>query len=164
MSNNFVFKIQNQAELQQVISCVFLIINNRYTAHNDSPNQKSVVITLVGDLGTGKTTFTKMFADKIGVKETLTSPTFVIQKSYKIPKNDYLYGFTQLIHIDAYRLDNSEDLKKLSFENLVDPNKNNLICIEWPEIVSDIIPLSHISIQFEHQEGDMRKVTVVSNL
>ncbi len=71
----------------------------------------ATVVGLYGDLGSGKTAFVQAAAEIFGVKE-ITSPTFIIERIYKT-KNDV---FPTLVHVDAYRLDNGGDLKKLGFE------------------------------------------------
>jgi len=76
---------------------------------------KASVVGLYGDLGSGKTTFTKAIAGELGVKETVTSPTFIIQKKYKLPENA---RYSTLTHIDAYRLESSHELAVLGWEDL----------------------------------------------
>lgn len=89
----------------------------------------ATIYGLVGDLGAGKTTFVQGVAKALGITESLTSPTFVIQKSYMAQK-----VFTRLVHIDAYRLHRARELEVLGFSELLkDPH--TLILIEWPEQV-----------------------------
>lgn len=87
----------------------------------------ATVLTLSGDLGSGKTTFSKGVADYFNIYE-VTSPTFVIMKKYEIDKS----GFKCLYHIDCYRLSEGTDLKEINFEEII-KNKRNIILIEWPE-------------------------------
>lgn len=105
---------------------------------------KATIVGLYGDLGAGKTTFMKSVAEVLGIKETIQSPTFVIEKIYELENQI----FKHLIHIDAYRLDSSEELLKLGWQEII-ANPQNLICIEWPERVQGVMPL-HIMIRFEH--------------
>jgi len=99
------------------------------------PGDRAVVVGLEGDLGSGKTTFFQGVAKGLGVAEHATSPTFVIQKSY--PLNGQ--PFKQLIHIDAYRLKSARELEALGWDAAVrDPA--NLIFIEWPERVREVLP------------------------
>lgn len=94
------------------------------------------VFALSGDLGSGKTSFTKEFGSLLGIpKEEITSPTFVIEKIYSI-KHAFL---KRLIHIDAYRLESADELTHLGWEDLLNDSKN-IILIEWPEKVDSIIP------------------------
>ncbi len=95
----------------------------------------ATVVGLSGDLGAGKTAFTKCIAKSLGVEETVTSPTFVIEKIYELQNQK----FTHLIHIDAYRLDKPNELSNLGWEKLIS-DSNNLVLLEWPERVADIMP------------------------
>ena len=101
----------------------------------------ATVITLSGELGAGKTYFTKAFGKSLGIKEVINSPTYVIIKSYKLKSKHY----EKLVHIDAYRLKNGKDLLKLGFMEIID-NPKNLVVIEWPEIVEEIIPKNAIKL------------------
>jgi tRNA threonylcarbamoyladenosine biosynthesis protein TsaE len=117
---------------------------------------KALVIALQGDLGAGKTTFSKAVAQILGVKKTVTSPTFVLQKSYKI-KN--IEGFTRLIHIDAYRLESGQELLTLGWKNvLCDPK--NIVIIEWPERVAEVLPKETKKICFEFINETTRVLTI----
>jgi tRNA threonylcarbamoyladenosine biosynthesis protein TsaE len=108
----------------------------------------ALVVALYGDLGSGKTTFTQALARNIGISETITSPTFVIEKRYDIPqtKNQNVV-YKKLIHIDAYRLDSGEELLALNLrEDIADPH--NLILLEWPERVMEALPKEIVKINF----------------
>lgn len=138
----------------------------------------ATVVGLYGNLGAGKTTFTQCLAKKLGTTETITSPTFVIEKIYPIhhrPSTAFPQGyqttspqsspqfklpFTQLIHIDAYRLEKGAELAVLGFERLLNDPKN-LILIEWPERVADIMPKDHIQLKFEFVDENTRTMEVV---
>lgn len=95
----------------------------------------SVIIELVGDVGTGKTTLTRGIAEGLGVKEPVTSPSFTISKHYAFPGGE-------LIHYDFYRLSDPG----LMADDLSDAirSKNNVVIIEWGESVADILPENHI--------------------
>ena len=102
-----------------------------------SPNaQTATLITLSGELGAGKTAFTQAVARSLSVEETVGSPTFVLEKIYKLPDGK---RFKRLIHIDAYRLDSGADLAALGFDELM-RDAGNLVFLEWPEKVSDRLP------------------------
>jgi tRNA threonylcarbamoyl adenosine modification protein YjeE len=77
----------------------------------------ATLITLSGELGAGKTSFTQGAARALGVTEAVTSPTFVLEKIYSLPKNET--GFARLVHIDAYRLEGGVALAPLNFLELV---------------------------------------------
>lgn len=104
-------------------------------------NNEATVVGLYGNLGSGKTTFTQAVARELGIIENITSPTFVIEKLYETKHNH----FKRLIHIDAYRIEKASELQDLNFEEIVD-NPNNLIVIEWPENVKEILPEDHVKI------------------
>lgn len=96
---------------------------------------KALAAAFYGDLGAGKTTFIQALAKEMGIQEPITSPTFVIQKSYSAKKY-----FDTLVHIDAYRLDSGEELLKLRFyETLEIPN--SIVCVEWPDNVKSALPM-----------------------
>ncbi len=116
---------------------------------------EATIVGLYGNLGAGKTTFTQAIAKELGIKEAITSPTFVIEKIYEIKHNN----FARLIHIDAYRLEGGNELQNLNFEEIVS-NKNNLIFIEWPENVKDILPENHIKLFCEFVDESSRKFEV----
>jgi tRNA threonylcarbamoyladenosine biosynthesis protein TsaE len=117
----------------------------------------ATVFNLSGDLGSGKTTFTKEVASLLGIKkEEVTSPTFVIEKIYAIQHKD----FTHLIHIDAYRLEKSEELLHLGWEEIT-KDKNNLIFVEWGEKVKNILPRETKTIRFEFIDENTRTIELL---
>lgn len=123
---------------------------------NLSPlSDKALVVGLYGNLGAGKTTLTQSIAKLLGVSETVTSPTFVIEKIYELVDQK----FTHLIHIDAYRLEKSEELLHLGWKE-INADKNNLILIEWPERVGDIMP-EHIKINLRHVSENEREIEIL---
>lgn len=105
--------------------------------------QGATVIALSGDLGAGKTTFVQALGKKLGVEETMQSPTYVLMKSYAIAYTPY----TTLIHIDAYRLNHPEEFTALK-PGLFLKDPKNLVCIEWPERLTGVLPPPDIAIQF----------------
>ena len=94
------------------------------------------LITLVGNLGAGKTTFTQKLGGILGIpEEDINSPTYVIEQRYHIPDHS---AFSELVHIDAYRLEQADDPYKIGLDQtLGDPTK--LVVIEWPEKVQDFL-------------------------
>lgn len=103
------------------------------------------ILLLQGDLGSGKTTFTKGIADALGVEDVVTSPTFVIMKVYTIEKHP---AWKRLVHVDLYRLENStkDQLRELGLLEYLE-DEETLVVIEWPERVQD--KLAGKLIQFE---------------
>lgn len=98
--------------------------------------QGATLITLSGELGAGKTAFTKAVARALGVEEVVSSPTFVLEKIYLLPD---IQPFRRLIHIDAYRLENGNGLDVLGFDEIM-KDTSNLILLEWPEKVAGATP------------------------
>lgn len=120
---------------------------------HDTQSDSAIVIALEGDLGAGKTTLTQEIAKVLSVKENVISPTFIIMKKYEVVDKKFKY----LIHIDAYRLEKSEELFKLGFQELLD-DKNNLIIIEWPELVPDCIPKNACKIKLSHTNENTHNI------
>ncbi len=117
-------------------------------------NKNTVVLALIGDLGGGKTTFTKELAKHLGIKEVVLSPTFVIYNRYDIPGKEY----ESLYHFDCYRIQSSKELKELGFDEIL-KNKKNIIVIEWADIIKDILPENTIYIYFEVVGENKRKIS-----
>ena len=117
------------------------------------------VVALFGNLGAGKTTFVQAVARELGVADNVTSPTFVIEKIYQIPKSPSTIDlvFTHLIHIDAYRLDDPNELEKLGWHSLVS-DKHNLIMVEWPERIERLLPKDHSVVRFTYVDETTRTV------
>ena len=137
------------------------IVTDVIVQMNESSNkQHATIVTLQGDLGAGKTTFTQELARQLGVVEPVQSPTFVILKSYQIHNTELVQNrFTNLIHIDSYRLTSGADLVKLDWENYIN-NPHNLILIEWPEMVADVVNSPDVLIKLEHSDQGTRNITL----
>jgi len=119
-------------------------------------NKMAIVILLYGDLGSGKTSFVQGIAKRLGLKDNIISPTFVIEKIYKLPKNQ---KFKQLIHIDAYRLDSYTEMLALGWNDIL-KNPDNLIFIEWPERIKEILPKGAKKIFFTFLDEQRRMVEI----
>ena len=109
------------------------------------------VLELIGDVGAGKTTFTKGLALGLGVLETVESPTFTISRVYE---GDNL----TLSHYDFYRLNDYGIMKMELAENLSDPQ--NITVVEWAGELADILPEKHLKLIFESISEDKRLVKV----
>ena len=121
--------------------------------------EKATVIGLYGDLGTGKTTFTNIFAKGLGIKRKVNSPTFVIMKKYPIPKSSLYNKFKYFIHIDAYRIKKENELSHLGWDEIIG-NKEHLVFIEWPENIIKAMPKGHHKIQIRHTKEGHRKFKI----
>ena len=113
----------------------------------------AVLVGLYGDLGSGKTTFMKGVAKHFSVSESVTSPTFVIMKIYKLRTINYKL----LVHVDAYRLEKGEELNHLGFQEIVKDPKN-IIFVEWPENVKEAMPEGHKKIFFKFIDDKTREI------
>lgn len=118
------------------------------------PHDHATVIALSGDLGTGKTTFVQGVARALGVVETVTSPTFVIMKQYTT--TDKI--FSTLIHLDAYRIEDLDEMRPLGFSLLLE-QPNTLICIEWAERIAALLPKETRRLQFTSDNTGARIIT-----
>ena len=116
----------------------------------------ATLVTLSGELGAGKTAFTKAVARALGVEEVVNSPTFVLEKIYKL--GHPMYKFKRLVHIDAYRLESGSDLAPLGFDEIM-KDAGNLILIEWPEKVQDALPAPAVKISFITNPDNSRTLT-----
>ncbi len=95
-------------------------------------SQSGDVIALIGNLGTGKTTFTQGFADAFGVSEPVGSPTFKLI-------SEYMGTELALFHIDCYRLENVQQFINIGGEEYLE-HTNGVTLIEWADIITDILP------------------------
>ena len=119
--------------------------------------ERATIVGLAGDLGSGKTAFTKAVAKALGVTEFVTSPTFVLEKIYQLPGHQ---GFAHLIHIDAYRLEGGSELLDIGFAD-IRQKSDNLILIEWPEKVADALPSDMVKIDFTFVNENEREINFV---
>ena len=105
------------------------------------------IICLDGELGVGKTVFAKAFAEGLGVKEAVVSPTFTIMHGYES-------GRLPMYHFDAYRIVEPEEMYELGFDDYL--YGNGVCLIEWAENIADMIPKEarHISIRKDISKGE----------
>ena len=114
------------------------------------------VIELVGDVGAGKTTFTKGLARGLEITEEITSPTFTISKVYENSRGQ------KLVHYDFYRLENPGIMVEDLFENLQDPQ--TVTVIEWADTVSEILPANHLRLEILINDDGSRTLNLIKNL
>lgn len=131
-------------------------MNYKITTHNEMETMEiaqnlesekfpNMVICLDGELGSGKTVFTKGFAQALGIDEIITSPTYTIIKEYQD-------GELPLYHMDVYRLDGNSDGTGL--EEYF--NKGGVVIIEWAETIRDILPKERLDIKFKIIDEEKR--------
>ena len=111
----------------------------------ESEKFPNMVICLNGDLGSGKTIFTKGFAEALGIDENITSPTFNIIKEYNTEEMN-------LYHMDLYRLEG--DVRNLGLEEYFE--KGGVVIIEWADMIEDYLPEERLEIRFKVVDEDTR--------
>ena len=117
--------------------------------------QPGQVYALIGDLGVGKTVFTKGFAEGLGIEEPVSSPTFTILQIYE-------EGRLPLYHFDVYRIEEPEEMEEVGFDDYV--YGDGVCLIEWAGRIEEILPEETIWIKIEkdlEQGLDYRRITVV---
>ncbi|MBR1901177.1 MAG: tRNA (adenosine(37)-N6)-threonylcarbamoyltransferase complex ATPase subunit type 1 TsaE [Lachnospiraceae bacterium] len=116
------------------------------------------VITLIGDLGVGKTVFTQGFAAGLGVQDSVNSPTFTILQVYED-------GRLPLYHFDVYRIGDSEEMLEVGWDEYV--SGDGVCLVEWADLIEDLIDelppgtVTGVKIEKDLQKGfDYRRITV----
>ncbi len=115
----------------------------------ESEKFPDMVICLNGELGSGKTVFTKGFANALGIRESVTSPTFTIIKEYE--------GELPLYHMDVYRLDGNTE--GVGIEEYF--SKGGVVIIEWANTIKDILPENRLDIKIK-VAGENSRVLIVT--
>ncbi len=112
------------------------------------------VLAYEGDLGAGKTAFTRGLAQGLGCTDMVTSPTYTIV-------NEYLSGRIPLFHFDMYRLGSAEDLWDIGWEDYLD--RGGICAVEWSENVADALE-APVRIRIEKLDGDCRRITITPDI
>ena len=113
--------------------------------------QPNRLLTLSGDLGAGKTTFTKGIGQGLGITKVINSPTFTILKQYQ--------GRLNLSHFDAYRLEGQDD--DLGFEEIFD--SDDVCVVEWANFIEDILPVDRLTIEIKKIDENIREFVFKTN-
>lgn len=131
---------------------------NTYISKNDKETQQIArefskkltpgdVVLLYGDLGFGKTTFTKGIAEGLGIQARIISPTFTIVRNHGV-----------LQHVDLYRIESSQQLIELGFEEII-ADQNTITVVEWPERVQ-VLPKKRWDVRFElGEQSNERRIS-----
>jgi len=108
------------------------------------------VIVLSGGLGVGKTTFVGGLADGLGVEEPITSPTFVLTRTYSS-------GFLPLVHVDVYRVGTALEFDDLDVFEL---GRDGVVAIEWGDVIGTALPIDRLHVDLSVTDGTARTVTL----
>jgi len=130
---------ESPKETQKIASFFMQAILKKYDL-----KQRSLVVSLEGSLGGGKTEFLKGIAKFLKLKEKVFSPTFLIMKSFPC-KTSF---FKTLWHLDCYRIEKPKEIKELDFLEII-KNPENLIFVEWGNKIKKILPKDHWKIKFK---------------
>jgi len=136
--------VHTTAELGPVVDELLSLLPQKRGAH---------VLALSGELGVGKTTLVQVLAQTLGVVEHVTSPTFVVMRTYEA----HHPRFRSLVHIDAYRVEDIREMEVLHIPELL-ARDDVIVCVEWPERIGALIPDDAIRVQFEITEGTTRRI------
>ena len=110
---------------------------------------------LMGQMGAGKTTLSKVLCRKLGVVDTVQSPTFSLVNEYLTAEDKTIF------HFDFYRIEDIEELANIGVEEYFD--SGNLCLIEWPEKVSEVIPDEYLKISIELNEDLTRSIKLTKH-
>jgi len=113
------------------------------------------IIELIGDLGSGKTTFVKGLAEGLGITENVQSPSFTLSQQYKTNKN------ATLVHYDFYRLTDAGILEHELREYV--GNRNYITIIEWGDVVRDVLPVDRLTMTIVAPDINTRRVLIESH-
>ncbi len=113
------------------------------------------VVAFTGDLGAGKTAFTRGLARGLGITDRVTSPTFTIV-------NEYEGGRLPLFHFDLYRLSSSDELFDIGWEDYL--ARGGVCAVEWSENVSDALEEDVISVEIYRGETDSRRIITIEGV
>jgi tRNA threonylcarbamoyladenosine biosynthesis protein TsaE len=118
----------------------------------------ATVIALVGDLGVGKTTFAQGFARALGIKSSISSPTFLIFRKYQLAIRHS--PFANFYHVDLYRIKKPSELNVLGFREIL-KNPQNIVAIEWADKAKRLIPTRAGWFYFDH--GKTLRERIIKN-
>lgn len=115
------------------------------------------VVFLIGNLGSGKTTFTKGIARGLGIKNRILSPTFVVVRSHSTSNEN----IQTLYHLDLYRLKDEGEVLNVNLTDYVNDEKG-IVVIEWPEMSQEIVKKNVWKVKFEINENE-RSIEILEN-
>ncbi|UMB54530.1 tRNA (adenosine(37)-N6)-threonylcarbamoyltransferase complex ATPase subunit type 1 TsaE [Lutibacter sp. A64] len=116
---------------------------------------KNKILLFYGDMGVGKTTLIKEIVKKLGVLDTVSSPTFSLVNEYHTLKNEKVY------HFDFYRIEEEEEAMDMGIEEYF--YSNNWCLVEWPNKVENLLPLNSVIIKITTSKKQLRTIEVINN-
>lgn len=129
------------------------------------PQQKALVLGLIGDLGGGKTTLVQGFAEGLGIKQKILSPTFIILRKFEIrkegPGRSNEVKFENFYHIDCYRIEQAQEILDLDFKQIISDPKN-IVVVEWADRIEEILPKTTLTLKFEIVNHNTREITIIN--
>ena len=147
-----IFHTKNLKETQNVSKKVIELLRQSAVR-----GRRASVAGLVGGLGGGKTSFTQGLAKNLGIKGEILSPTFILMQSYLLA--DKKLTWKNFYHLDVYRIKSFKEILKIGFEEIIE-NNQNMIVIEWADIIKDIMPKNTLWIEFKWLDESERKIIV----
>lgn len=112
------------------------------------------VVSVVGDLGAGKTVFARGVAGALGITDPVVSPSFTIVREYE--------GRVPLVHVDVYRIDTIQELHDLGFEEVVRDDAVTLV--EWGDVIDGMLPGERLDVRLAAGDGDDERVVEIEGL
>ncbi len=126
--------------------------------------KNAAVFALTGDLGAGKTTFVQGFFKGLGFKKRSQSPTFIIMRRRSMPRplarSPRRAAFSDVFHVDAYRLKSAAHLAALDFEDVL-ASPRNIVLIEWADRVKKILPKNTVWLKFRHGKRENERYIIM---
>lgn len=114
------------------------------------------ILCLIGDLGGGKTYFTKGLARGLGIKKLITSPSFLLMKVYKIKKGE----IKNFCHVDVYRINNPKEIFDLGLKNFLN-RQDTVVVIEWADKIKSILkPYKKIVLKLQFIDKNTRLINI----
>ncbi|PKL36814.1 tRNA (adenosine(37)-N6)-threonylcarbamoyltransferase complex ATPase subunit type 1 TsaE [Candidatus Peregrinibacteria bacterium HGW-Peregrinibacteria-1] len=112
------------------------------------------ILCLYGEIGSGKTTFTKFLAENLGLHGfKIKSPTYTYIKKYPLNEKHFY-------HIDLYRIENMDQLMREEITEIINDD-NNIVVIEWPNRLTEILPKKRVELHFKYLQPDSRSIDII---
>jgi len=142
--------LSESPEETQKIASLFI---NTVLKQKNLKRKQALVVSLEGNLGSGKTEFLKGIAKGIKLKEEVLSPTFLIMKRFTLKHKIFKFFW----HLDCYRLKKISEMRELDLKEII-KNSQNIIFIEWGDKIKRLLPKNHWIIKFKIAGENIRKL------